>query len=461
MKINTGLYLQFYAVLTLIFCGLTQYFTGISSVLWLPFLLAFSMVGLLLLQVRYSPLDLDHKEMITLVLFLGFFGLAIVSTFLQNGVTTTIIGLKNELALSLILFCLLLRFCRESQIYRVTKALYWIFYAQFPVILFQVLVVVPKRVTAFGEFEKWDSVVGTFGGDPMGGGNTAAMGLFCLLIMLLKLSEYKHGLTTLKSTILHIGAAFILCILGEVKFVILLSPILLAYVWLTPSYIKGMKSYDLKIILAIVGGMLLLMSIAIMLLSLSYSSAFGGAADPTKGPLDIFIGSLEYIFDPNFIMPSGRLGRMTTIFFWLEHNDLYGIPSVLFGYGLNTTNAGSAMSPGFLNNVFNVILGTTSLSVLLWELGIIGTVFFISLTLYILRICKPKPLFNKEDITQEDMRLISYPPAFNAFAIGCLLSLPYSEILMLIPMLQFLFYLSLGSNLVIRKSLITAAANHD
>ena len=459
MTLNTGLYLQFYAVLSLVFCGVTQYFTGISAVLWLPFLLAFTMTGLLLLQVRYSPLNLDHTEIIILILFIGFFGIAVVSTFLQNGMTTTIVGLKNELALSLILFCLLLRFCRESQIYRVTQTLYWIFYAQFPVVLFQIFVILPKRVAAHGEYEKWDSVVGTFGGDPMGGGNTAAMGLFCLLIMLLKLSEYKHGLTTLRSTIVHIGAAFTLCILGEVKFVILLSPILLAYVWLSPSYIKGIKNYDIKIILGIISGMLILISIAILLLSLSYSSAFG--SDPSKGPLDIFIGSLEYIFDPHYIMPSGELGRMTTVFFWLENNDLFGLPSTLFGYGLNATNHGSAISPGFLNIVFNLILDSTALSVLLWELGLIGTLFFISMTLYILHVCKPKPLFNREDVTPEDIRLMSYPPAFNAFAIACLLSLPYSQILMLVPMLQFLFYLSLGSNLVIRKSLITAAEHHD
>jgi hypothetical protein len=60
------------------------------------------------------------------------------------------------------------------------------FYVQIPVAIYQVIFVVPKRVAFRGEDEKWDSVVGTFGGDPMGGGNTAAMGMFCLLIMLLK-----------------------------------------------------------------------------------------------------------------------------------------------------------------------------------------------------------------------------------------------------------------------------------
>lgn len=165
------------------------------------------------------------EETIILALYFSFLLLAGASTLLQGGVTVAIVAFKNEIALSLVMICLLLGFCRESQIYRATRYLYWVFYARVPVMIYQVLLVVPQRVAQRGEEEKWDSVVGTFGGDPMGGGNTAAMGLFCLLIMLLKLSEYKHGLTTFKSMALHIILGFGLCIIGEVKFVILLSPL--------------------------------------------------------------------------------------------------------------------------------------------------------------------------------------------------------------------------------------------
>ena len=359
---------------------------------------------------------------------------------------------KNEIALSLMMICLLLGFCRESQIYRVTRYFYWVFYAQIPVMIYQVLLVVPQRVAVRGEDEKWDSVVGTFGGDPMGGGNTAAMGLFCLLIMLLKVSEYKHGLTTFKSMALHIVLGIGLCIIGEVKFVILLSPLFLAWVWISPSYVKDVSKVNLKTLLVIVAGMLLLISLSIVILAYYYSTAFGG--DPSKSALSIFIDSLSYIFDPNYIMSTGELGRFTTFLFWLKNNDLWGLSGTLFGYGLNATNSGSTVSPGFLNIIYNLILDSTSLSMLLWEVGVIGTLIFISLFIYILKICQPKPLLMLEQLDQQDLQLLSFAPAFNAFAIACLISLPYSQILMITPMLQFLFYLSLGSSLVIRRTVL-------
>lgn len=450
MNINTGHYLQTYSLITLVFCGVVQYFTGVLSVLWIPFFLTLLMFILLVMQTRYEALQLDKQEIIVLTLYLIFLVMAGVSTILQEGITDAIVGFKNEIALSLIMLCLLLGFCRESQVYRVTKTLYWVFYAQFPLVLYQLLFVVPQRVAAYGEEDKWDSVVGTFGGDPMGGGNTAAMGLFCLLIMLLKISEFKHGLTTFKSMALHIILGFGLCIVGEVKFVILLSPILMCWVWLMPSYVKGMSKVNLKALLLIFAGMALLIVFAIIILASGYSSAFG--SDPTESSLSVFLSSLDYIFDPNYILPSGEVGRFTTLTFWLKNNDLWGLSGTLFGYGLNATNSGSIVSQGFLNLTYNLILDSTSLSMLLWEVGAVGTMLFIGLIIYTLKIVQPKPLLERENLDQQDLQLLSFSPAFSVFAISCLLSLPYSQILTITPMLQFVFYLSLGSSLVIRRS---------
>jgi len=276
------------------------------------------------------------------------------------------------------------------------------------------------------------------------------MGLFCLLIMLLKVSEYKHGLTSFKSMALHIVLGFVMCIIGEVKFVILLSPLLLGWVWLTPSWVKEASKVNLTVLLSILIGMALLIVVAVIALAYSYSSAYGG--DTADNPFEVFLGSMDYIFDPDFITPGGEVGRFTSLLFWIQHNDLSGLPGTLFGYGLNATNSGSSVSPGFLHQYYNLYLDSTSLSMLLWEVGVVGTLLFVGLIIYTLKAARPEPVLSVEQLDAPDVHLLSFAPAFNVFAIACLLSLPYSQIMMITPMLQFLFYMSLGSSLIIRRT---------
>ena len=72
MTLNTGYYLQVYTFVTLILCGLVQYFTGMQSVLWIPFFLTLLMVGLLVMQTRDGSLQLDAQETIVLALYFSF-----------------------------------------------------------------------------------------------------------------------------------------------------------------------------------------------------------------------------------------------------------------------------------------------------------------------------------------------------------------------------------------------------
>lgn len=64
MTLNTGYYLQVFSFVTLILCGPVQYFTGMQSVLWIPFFLTLLMVGLLVMQTRDGSLQLDAQETI-------------------------------------------------------------------------------------------------------------------------------------------------------------------------------------------------------------------------------------------------------------------------------------------------------------------------------------------------------------------------------------------------------------
>ena len=44
MQLNTGRYLEVFALTTIVFCGTIQYFTGVAAVLWLPFFMVLVMV---------------------------------------------------------------------------------------------------------------------------------------------------------------------------------------------------------------------------------------------------------------------------------------------------------------------------------------------------------------------------------------------------------------------------------
>lgn len=452
MTLNTGYYLLVHAFITLILCGSIQYFTGIQFFYWLPFFLNLGMVLLHIMHTDTRRRYIGQQEVIILGCYLAFATFVVISTLLKEGVLITLVAFKNELAMSLVMVCLILGFCHSSQVYFVTRSLYYLFYIQIPLILYQMFVIVPQRVLINGEEEKWDSVVGSFGGDPMGGGNTATMGLFCLLIMLLKISEYKHGVATFKSTAIHLLLGFFFCIVGEVKFVILLSPLFLLWVWITPGYISDVKKIQLKHVIILLVILAILIFTSIMVLAYFYSVAFEG----TRGEsyFTIFIDSLSYIFDPEYIMANGELGRFSAILFWYHHSDLWGISGPLFGYGLSATNSGGSVASGFLNPVYNLILDTTSLSILLWEVGVIGFSLFLGLYFYIIRVSKPVPLFAANQLDKNDTKLMSFVPAYNVFAVSCLISIPYSQDLMISPMLGFLFYFSLGSALVIRREIL-------
>ena len=172
---------------------------------------------------------------------------------------------------------------------------------------------------------------------------------------------------------------------------ILLSPFLLALLWIMPAYVSGISKVTLRSLMIIAAGMV------VLILPLSPFSPpttrRPSAGIRQKRALGIY-RFLGYIFDTNYIMESGELGRFTTIFFWLKHNELFGPGGMLFGYGLNATNSGSTVSPGYIGAWYHLILDSTALSMMLWEVGIIGVILFIAMIASILIGMRPKETFS-------------------------------------------------------------------
>lgn len=111
--------------------------------------------------------------------------------------------------------------------------------------------------------------------------------------------------------------------------------------------------------------------------------------------------------------------------------------------------------------LFELSLGSTALAIFLWEIGLIGTVVLLSIIMIIIIKSNPIPTFSKHNLSTADIELLSYQPAFIAFIISGLITLPYSPLLALIPVFQFQFFFVLGAMLIIRKiTLIKSEVYH-
>ncbi len=134
---------------------------------------------------------------------------------------------------------------------------------------------------------------------------------------------------------------------------------------------------------------------------------------------------------------------------------------MLFGYGLNATNSGSTVSPGYIGVWYHLILDSTALSMLLWEVGIIGIILFIGTIASIPVAMRPKETFSRHDLKLEDLQLLSAAPAFYVFCYR----------LSAQPALQpdpddhshatvFLLWLSLGALIVIHRAVRLNSGTH-
>jgi hypothetical protein len=217
--------------------GQLIYFARIDKALWFPFL-----VGALML-VRF-PLDrmqrghrpLHEAEAAPLTptamkVCIALYMATLLSSTLFNGVPPLqmLVSFKEYLFLWGLFLVLAAGLVRPDFVLRIWSVLPWLMVLQLPLIAYQRFVVAPSRRNIGAA---WDAVVGAFGGNPMAGGSSGAMGLFCVVMILVVIARWRAGLLPLWQTLL-LGLSGLLGIgLAEIKFAVLLLPIGFALLFL-------------------------------------------------------------------------------------------------------------------------------------------------------------------------------------------------------------------------------------
>ena len=214
-----------------------------------------------------------------------------------------------------------------------------------------------------------DAIVGTFGGDPYGSGENPTLLLFSIIAILvaLEMRQTARLSRTAFAVICAICAANIM--LGEVKAAFVLLPL-----GLVVQQRLGVRVNWLK---AAAG--LAFLAVFLVLLGQAYEALFW--SDATSGNLAFLEKvqeSIGYFFDPNSLnFETGEVSRGASLVVWWNHD--VDVVHRLFGYGIGSTRLDSAVANGVIGLLFAPLdVASTALSQLLWDGGVVGTLFYIA-----------------------------------------------------------------------------------
>ena len=253
------------------------------------------------------------------------------------------------------------------------KRLWWILIVvamlQLPVVFYQHFFISSKRV-----FTGHDSVVGTFGGNPLGGGNSALLVMFVIAVISYSLALWNRGLMTGRRASIICAVCLAVILLGEVK---------AAFIWLPIALVIVLRKRIMKNILSVIWYTLLALILG-GTIYLTYNALYWGKQLDSQHTLS---GKLKagggYFFDPNsFSYETGEVGRGAALAIWARDH-LATTPTRLIGYGPGAIKSGPGLGEGPLYQRFAPLhVDSMAMSVLLWDVGLVGCLAYVAMILF-------------------------------------------------------------------------------
>lgn len=356
-------------LLVLVISGSVQYFADISQLQWVA-----SGIGICLLIsgfLRGASASNKGPGRITGIdaSLLLFTATALVSTaFGEGGAAHLAAGLRNYLPfLGLYVY---VRFggIDGANLRRTAWFLFWVAVLQWPVELYQALVVVNERVSANYFGSAWDSVVGTFGGPKFGGGASGSLAIYLVFAMALTLAMWRNSVLLAPRAVIALLAILLGIGLAETKVVFVLIPVTLGLL-----YSDEMRRRPSRFVF---GAVLTVGLLAVLL----YVYFIFFWQSQTKGSvIDAILRRFSYSFDPNFMPAYNWPGRTTGLVIWFKAQDFLGDSyHWLIGYGVAAATSMSTIAgPGVAALKFGLGTDVTGATKLLWEVGVIGFIAYL------------------------------------------------------------------------------------
>lgn len=218
-----------------------------------------------------------------------------------------------------------------------------------------------------------DSVVGTFGGTPGGGGSSGAQTIFLSVIISIALASYISNHLRIVQLVPLLFFTLIPISLNETKVFFVLLPIALIYLFFT-----GFKRFPIRTFqVTVIGLGLVLIIFTIYFLYLQQISAREHSKTATEYTERMKKSNMGFHIGKGREASNSRLGSV--VFWWVEQTNSDKIMELFFGHGLGASKSGGVFN-GRLSDIdspyYGLMLDKTGLSCLLWDIGLIGTALF-------------------------------------------------------------------------------------
>lgn len=413
--------------------GQLIYFARIDKATWLPFLLGLLLFvrlpGELMRRNSSKPAHVSFRPVqsnVVVGFLVLYFATLIASTLInQSAPLQVFVSSKEYLFLWGLYFVIAAGLVAPELMAKMWNLLPWLLPLQLPLILYQRFFVAARRAETHMGAE-WDAVVGAFGGNPDGGGSSGAMGIFVVFSITLVIARWRQGSFKGTHCFIILASGLLALLLAEVKFAVLLLPISIAVAFRREFGARPLAAF---------GALFAAGSIAALVL-LSYQAQFSNnAVERSSG------GYFEHIFkastDDKFINhQTGEIGRVAAIRFWADQQS--GGVNSLIGEGMGASRKGEMIvGPAAKRWLFNI--ARSSLVILLWETGLLGTCAFILMLV--------AAYFYAQKIASAPKTLSDERPVLLACGAGLvllLLELPYNTDIFYSPQIQILLMFFLG-----------------
>lgn len=360
-----------FAGLTLLVAGSLKYFFGLGQFQWAISGLGIALLAYTALQRAFTPPSGRQSD----AGFVGLMCLWWAILFFSSGANGLpmldwLVGVRIYLPVFGIFAYI--AYCAPSE--RLLKGMLMFMLAiasiQWVFCLYQKLYIVPARLAGHYPGSAWDSIVGTFGGEKFGGGESGSLGIYLSIMTALAIALHKQAQLKTSWFGFIFLSSFAAMAMVESKVIALMIP---------AGFFLVYRSYALKRPIAFIAGSFAVGFLMFGLLVAYYYLYW--QTDNNKGLLDALYDRFAYSFDPQFQASTTNLGRVKSLVFWWDRHSILDNPlTFLFGHGLaSAVSTSSIIGEGVAVRAQAVMLDVTGISKLLWETGIVGSFAFISI----------------------------------------------------------------------------------